>query len=166
MEWWYRREPKKQKKERQKESISWIKKLWLNLRFWKKDSELTTTSQEQVSQQNDSLTHKQQSKSHTEEVQKDTQEETSHSCVRIESKTKATPRLKQPHKKEIALTLTHQKKIHTHKSRNRTILSHRTHKEMTHTHRRINLNLSLTHGKNPAQNHRKNLTQIPHNKIK
>jgi hypothetical protein len=66
LEWQYKKQPKKQK--RQKESISWIKKLWLNLCFWKKNShseeepkDLTTTShthenKEQVSQQNNSLT--------------------------------------------------------------------------------------------------------------
>lgn len=69
LEWQYKKQPKKQK--RQKESISWIKKLWLNLCFWKKDSheepkDLTTTS-------------------HTEETEKITQGESSHSSVKAEA---------------------------------------------------------------------------------
>jgi hypothetical protein len=159
MEWWYRREPKKQKKERQKESISWIKKLWLNLRFWKKDSELTTTSQEQVSQQNDSLTHKQQSKSHTEEVQKDTQEETSHSSVRIESKTKAHTEVKTTSQKgDSSHTHTSEKNSHTQVSQQNNSLTQNTQGNDSHTQENKSQSKSHTRKKSRTKSQKKSHT--------
>jgi hypothetical protein len=97
LEWQYKKQPKKQK--RQKESISWIKKLWLNLCFWKKNShseeepkDLTTTShthenKEQVSQQNNSLTQNTQEEVLTQSETAQEKEKSSHTTRTEESLT-------------------------------------------------------------------------------